>query len=195
MINDVHPLIDGIVMRPASVSDAAALADAYVRNLEHLAPWEPVRSEDYFTTHGQAVVLESGEDERRAGRAVRWLLADQSGRIVGSFTLSGIVAGPFRSGNLGYWVDSALGGRGLATAAVRIIREIADRELSLHRIQAGTLLNNHASQRVLIKCGFEPFAVAPRYLHIAGHWQDVRLFQLLLNDRAPGEPAIAATTD
>ncbi|HEU5429707.1 MAG TPA: GNAT family protein [Actinocrinis sp.] len=188
MIDDVHPLADGVVMRPAALADAEGLAAAYVRNRQHLAPWEPVRSEEFFTVHGQASQLNLDLDNRRAGRSARWLLADQSGGIVGSFNLSGIVAGPFRSGNLGYWVDSGLTGRGLATAAVRLVCHLADAELSLHRIQAGTLLNNVGSQRVLIKSGFEPFGVAPRYLHVAGRWQDVRIFQHILNDRAPGEP-------
>jgi ribosomal-protein-alanine N-acetyltransferase len=191
MINDVHPLIDGVVLRPAAVSDAAALAEAYARNRKHLAPWEPVRSEDFFTTHGQAVVLDHDQRERRAGRMVRWLLAGRSGEILGSMTLGGIVLGPFRNANLGYWVDGEQTGRGLATTAVRLVCRIADRELGLHRIQAGTLLENSASQRVLIKSGFEPFGVAPHYLHIAGRWQDHRLFQRILNDRAPGASADA----
>lgn len=189
MIDDVHPLADGVVMRPVRIADAEGLAAAYARNRQHLARWEPVRSEEFFTAHGQTAQLGLELENRRAGRSVRWLLADQAGGIVGSFSLTGIVAGPFRSCNLGYWVDASLTGRGLATATVRLICRLADTELSLHRIQAGTLLDNVGSQRVLIKSGFEPFGVAPRYLHIAARWQDVRLFQRILNDREPGEPA------
>lgn len=192
MINDAHPLIDGIVLRPVTVSDAEPLARAYVRNREYLAPWEPVRDEDFFTARRQAMILGLEEESRRAGRSMRWILAADSGDLVGSMTLSGITLGPFRNASLGYWVDGGLAGRGLATAAVQQVCHIANRELGLHRIQAGTLLDNAGSQRVLIKSGFEPFGVAPRYLYIAGRWQDHRLFQRILNDRAPGEPATAA---
>ena len=193
MINDAHPLIDGIVLRPIAVADAAALASAYARNRQHLAPWEPVRPEEFFTTPGQAALLELEEKNRRAGRSARWVLADPSGELVGSVTLSGIALGPFRNAGLGYWIDGALNGRGLATAAVRLVCRLADSELGLHRVEAGTLLHNAGSQRVLTKSGFEPFGVAPRYLHIAGKWQDHRLFQRILNERAPGEPAGSAT--
>lgn len=189
MIDDVHPLIEGIVLRPAAVSDAERLARAYLRNREHLAPWEPVRGEEFFTMRGQAAQLGLDAENRRAGRSARWLLTDSSGEIVGSMTLGGIVLGPFRNANLGYWIDGALTGRGLATAAVGLICRIADQKLDLHRIQAGTLLHNTGSQRVLAKSGFEPIGVAPRYLHIAGRWQDHRLFQRILSDRAPGESA------
>ena len=192
MINDVHTLVDGIVMRPAETADAEALARAYVRNKEHLAPWEPVRSEEFFTARGQAALLNLEARNRGVGQLMRWLLVDpSSGEIVGSMTLNGIVFGPFRSGNLGYWIDGGVTSRGLATAAVQVICRFADTRLGLHRIQAGTLLDNLASQRVLTKCGFEPIGVAPHYLHIAGRWQDTRLFQRILNDREPGEPASA----
>lgn len=44
------------------------------------------------------------------------------------------------------------------------------------------MVDNAASQRVLAKCGFEEFGLAPRYLHIDGEWRDHRLFQRVLHD-------------
>jgi [ribosomal protein S5]-alanine N-acetyltransferase len=52
-------------------------------------------------------------------------------------------------------------------------------ELHLHRIEAGTLLQNVASQRVLKRNGFVCFGVAPGYLKIAGVWQDHAIYQAL----------------
>lgn len=105
--------------------------------------------------------------------------------IVGAVTLSGIVLGPFRSATVGYWIDAGQVGRGLASAAVRAVCATADAELGLHRLQAGLLVDNIASQRVLAKCGFVPFGTAENYLHIDGAWRDHRLFQKILNDRRP----------
>jgi [ribosomal protein S5]-alanine N-acetyltransferase len=59
---------------------------------------------------------------------------------------------------------------------------IAFERLGLHRLQAETLLHNVASQRVLARNGFKPFAIAPAYLSIAGQWQDHILFYLLNED-------------
>jgi len=39
-----------------------------------------------------------------------------------------------------------------------------------------------ASQRVLTGNGFERIGIAPKYLRIAGEWQDHILFQLLLEE-------------
>jgi [ribosomal protein S5]-alanine N-acetyltransferase len=73
-------------------------------------------------------------------------------------------------------------GRGLASTAVQMIVEIARDELGLHRIEASTLLHNVASQRVLLKSGFQQIGMAPRYLQIAGKWQNHNLYQVVLHD-------------
>jgi ribosomal-protein-alanine N-acetyltransferase len=66
------------------------------------------------------------------------------------------------------------------TAAVGVAVNLARDDLRLHRIQAGTLPHNVASQTVLKRCGFIEFGLAPEYLRIAGRWQDHRLFQRIL---------------
>ena len=65
--------------------------------------------------------------------------------------------------------------------------EVADSELLLHRIQASTMTDNVASQRVLTKAGFTQIGTAPDYLHINGAWQASHLYQRILNDRPPGK--------
>jgi ribosomal-protein-alanine N-acetyltransferase len=52
----------------------------------------------------------------------------------------------------------------------------------LHRVEAGTLLHNAASQRVLERCGFEYYGLAPKFLFIDGAWQDHKLYQRILHD-------------
>ena len=52
----------------------------------------------------------------------------------------------------------------------------------LHRVEAGTLVHNESSQRVLEACGFEYYGTAPKFLFINGAWQDHRLYQRILHD-------------
>lgn len=68
----------------------------------------------------------------------------------------------------------------MATAAVAEAAEIATMDLGLHRLQAETLVHNAGSQRVLEKNGFSRYGLAPKYLLIAGHWQDHVMFQRIL---------------
>ncbi|MBO1337542.1 GNAT family N-acetyltransferase [Streptomyces sp. VRA16 Mangrove soil] len=166
-----------IEVRRATADDAQALADAVIRNKEHLRATEPYRAPDYYTAKAQ-------EARITAENAVVWLLFEGE-RVVGRVELTGIVMGPLCGASVGYWVDGDYRGRGLIPAAVEeIVREARD-DLGLHRLEAGTLVDNTASQRVLAKCGFERFGLAPKYLHINGAWRDHVLFQRLLHDDAP----------
>jgi [ribosomal protein S5]-alanine N-acetyltransferase len=168
--------------RLVTLDDAPALAELLQVNRTFLAPWEPVRDDDYFTVAGQSAALTSALERYEQGTALPSVIVDESGRVVGRITLSDIVRGPFQSCHLGYWLSSAENGRGLATSAVRDIIRVAFEELRLHRIQAGTLLHNVRSQAVLERNGFIRFGVAPAYLNIAGQWQDHALYQIV-NDK------------
>jgi ribosomal-protein-alanine N-acetyltransferase len=82
---------------------------------------------------------------------------------------------------MGYWLGEDQTGKELATDAVRATLDIAFSELGLHRVEAGTLQHNTASQNVLARNSFEQYGLAPRYLKIAGVWQDHLMFQCLSN--------------
>ncbi len=159
--------------------DAPVLAELVRTNREFLAPWEPVRGEEYFTEAGQRASIGASLAERERGRGLPCVIVDRDGAVVGRVNLNNIVRGAFQSASLGYWIAEAAGGRGVATAAVRDIVRVAFAELGLHRIQADTLEHNVASQRVLERNGFVRIGHAPRYLKIAGRWQDFILHQLV----------------
>jgi len=165
--------------RLVTLNDAPVLADLLRANRDFLAPWEPVRSDDYFTVEGQRADLRAALERHDNGTALPHVILDASDRVVGRITLNEIVRGPFQSCSLGYWISAAANGRGLATAAVSEIMRVAFKELGLHRVQAGTLLHNVRSQRVLERNGFVRFGMAPAYLKIAGKWQDCDLYQVL----------------
>lgn len=165
-------------IRLITAEDAGALADLVQINREFLAPRDPVRPEEYFTVEGQRRAVGEALERYDEGTVAPYVIV-ADGQIVGRVTLSNIVRGAFQSSNLGYWVGSAHNGRGVATAAVRQIMPVAFIELGLHRIEAGTLLDNTPSQRVLERNGFVRFGVAPEYLQIAGRWQDHALYQAL----------------
>lgn len=173
-------LVDGIDMRPLTLSDAKELAAAYVRNRDHLEPWEPIRSDAFFTEEAQHYDIANRVASSKSGNGYSLGLFD--GRtVVGRFNLSGIVRGAFQSAGLGYWVDAQYEGKGLATAAVKSIIRMARDDLELHRVEASTLLHNHGSQRVLRNAGFQHIGMAPHYLRIAGVWQDHNLYQTILH--------------
>jgi ribosomal-protein-alanine N-acetyltransferase len=165
--------------RLITLADAAVLAELVRASREFLAPWEPLRGEDYFTEAGQRADIDTALERHKIGNALPSVILDHTGAVVGRITLNGIVRGAFQSCSVGYWLSAAAVGRGLATAALRETIALAFGELGLHRIQAETLLSNVASQRVLDRNGFVRIGMAPTYLKIAGQWQDFILYQLI----------------
>jgi ribosomal-protein-alanine N-acetyltransferase len=159
------------VIRPLTVEDADELAVLLAANRRFLAPYEPERSDGFFTPAGQRERLARPRDDA-------WLFAIlDGGAIAGTISLTNVVHDAFRSANTGYWVAEDRNGRGLATGAVGELLVFAFGEARLHRVEAGTLVDNVGSQRVLERNGFERIGIARRYLRIAGEWRDHVLFQ------------------
>jgi [ribosomal protein S5]-alanine N-acetyltransferase len=173
-------LPEGYRIRELVATDAASLAAAYRRNRDHLAPWEPTRHESFFTERGQADAITGQLAMAQQGLIAAWLLT-KGEEVVGRVNLNNIVMGVLRSASVGYWVDGGHQRRGLATGLVEFVCMQAGAR-GLHRVDAGTLVHNGASQRVLERSGFEVYGLAPKYLFIAGAWQDHRLYQRILHD-------------
>lgn len=170
-------------IRPLARDDSVALAAAYTRNREHLAPWDPVRDPSFFTAEGQADVVNRQLSLVRGRLLAAWVLVHDD-EIVGRVNLNNIVRGVLCSAQLGYWVDHAHLRRGLAVAAVEHACGHGE-ALGLHRVEAGTMVSNVASQHVLLRSGFELYGMAPRFLFVAGAWQDHNLYQRILHDHPP----------
>jgi ribosomal-protein-alanine N-acetyltransferase len=161
------------VIRQLVAEDAAELARLLHANRSFLAPFEPEHDEDFFTAEGQRARIEAAEHY--------YAIVDGE-ELAGTISLSKLARGPFQSAHVGYWVDDASNGRGLASSALADLVEHAFTELGLHRIEAATLVDNGGSQRVLEKNGFTRIGIAPRYLRIAGAWRDHVLFQRTIED-------------
>ena len=167
------------VTRLVTLDDVPALAQLCRANRDFLAPWEPVRGDGYFTVDGQRDIVTRALAKYGEGTHLPLVICDESGQVAGRINLNGIVRGAFQCGTLGYWLGAEFNGRGLATAAVRDVIRLAFADLGLHRIEAGTLVHNIRSQRVLERSGFVRIGLAPAYLNIAGKWQDHILYQIV----------------
>ena len=175
-------LPDGYRVEPLSLDHAPALAAAYVRNREHLGRWDPVRPESFFTAEGQTAHISERLALEGQGLFANFTLIGPGGDVVGRANLQNIIRGTMQGGTLGYWIDHGHLRRGLARASVEFLEEQA-LGLGLHRLEAGTMVENVASQRVLEACGYEQYGLAPKLLFLNGAWRDHVLFQKLLHDR------------
>lgn len=105
--------------------------------------------------------------ERMArGQGVFWCIADaDTDEPIGHVQVQRLDIDFTRgNGELGYWLYPQARGRGVMSAAVELIRQHAftprtSGGLGLHRLQAGTHIDNVASSRVLRRAGFRMWGV------------------------------------
>ena len=91
--------------------------------------------------------------EQEAGACAFYLLVAEDGSVLGRFNLFNIGNG---TADLGYRVAEHVAGRGVATATVRELCQLAEARHGLHTLRAATSHDNAASQQVLAKAGFVP---------------------------------------
>ncbi len=167
------------VLRVLEPDDAVALSELWQANRDHLDPWSPLRDDDrWYAVDGQLELVERRLEAMAQDRGAFFVVVDDA-EVVGEINLTDVVRGAFQNGHVGYWLAEAATGRGLMTRAVEELAEHAFDVMGLHRLQAGTLTHNVASQGVLERCGFTAYGTAPKYLRIGGRWQDHVLFQRL----------------
>lgn len=176
-------LPEGYEIRPLTTDDGPTMAAAYRRNREHLAPTDPDRPDGYFTDETQVEITARAVQDAEDGKAYSYVV-QYGDEVVGRVALVNFVRGPMQSAVLSYWVDVDHQGRGLAREMAEYAADRA-REIGLHRLEAGTMLDNVGSQIVLERAGFTEIGVAEKLLWIRGEWRDHRLFQLILHDEAP----------
>jgi [ribosomal protein S5]-alanine N-acetyltransferase len=171
-------------LHPWSSADVEEMGAYWARNREHLQPTQPTRESSFWGVEGQRQRVERAADHVAVGRMLPFLVRED-GWLVAEIGLSDVVRGAFCSANVGYSVDGARLRRGIASWAVEAVVDIAFSDLGLHRVQAGTMVDNIASQAVLQRSVFERIGVATRYLAIAGAWRDHVLWQRINEAGAP----------
>jgi [ribosomal protein S5]-alanine N-acetyltransferase len=170
-----------LTVESINVAHAALLADFFLRNDAHLAPWDPPRpagigSASFWEAECERAVIEAIE-----GRVARWVffMRGNKAQVIGRINYTQIARGPFQSCILGYAVDEAFERRGLMQEALAAtIAHVFD-VMQLHRIQASYIPANVRSGRLLQRLGFRREGVAPKYLFIDGEWRDHVITALL----------------
>ena len=84
----------------------------------------------------------------------------------------------------GYWVDPDVRGRGVATAALRLLSRWAMDELPLARLQLFTDVENESSMRVAERAGFIREGLLRNWYDLRGERRDAVMFSLLPGDMA-----------
>ena len=174
----------GVTLRPMRHRDARRWRTVRSVNADWLAPWEATHPDLTTTAPTFGQMVRAFGREARAGRMLPFAI-EVDGELVGQVTVSGIAWGSLRSGQIGYWVDRRVAGRGIVPTAVAMVVDHCFFTLGLHRIEVNIRPENHASLRVAHKLGLRPEGLRRKFLHIDGAWRDHSTFAMTVDD-VPG---------
>lgn len=147
---------DRLILRGMRVSDTEDMY-AYARrpSVTQYLTWnphtDPAETREYLTYVGQRY---------RTGDFYDWAVVDrESGHMIGTCGFTSFNC-PHDTAEIGYVLNPAYQGKGLATEAVRRVLDFGFDELGLHRIEAHFMEGNDASRRLMERVGmtFEGYA-------------------------------------
>ena len=186
----VHLEHEDIGLRPLTRRDAVEWNAVRARNADWLGPWDATAPVPGSGPRTFAQMIRQLSREARRGEGLPFAItlresALRTPRLIGQLSVSNITYGALRSCSMGYWVDSAAAGRGIAPTSVALASDYCFSVLQLHRVEINIRPENAPSLRVVEKLGFRDEGLRERYLHIDGDWRDHRSFALT-QDEAPG---------
>jgi ribosomal-protein-alanine N-acetyltransferase len=141
---------------------APAVLAFELANRAYFAAFISDRGDEFFSQFAERYSALLAEQE--AGAGAFYVLVAEDGSVLGRFNLN--LAGD-GTAELGYRVAQHVAGRGVATATVRELSQLAAARHRLRTLRAATSHDNTASQKVLAKAGFVPVGPADP-AHIGG---------------------------
>lgn len=172
---------DRLSLRPARPEDAETTWD--YRRLEEVARW---------ITRAPATLAEHAEAFRQPASLAKTLLVELGGRVVGDLMVQVEdgwaqfeVADQARGvqAELGWVLDPAYAGRGLATEAVQALLRLCFEELRLRRVTGNCFAANTASWRLMERVGMRcEVRTVRESLHRSGEWLDGLGYALLAEE-------------
>ena len=109
----------------------------------------------YERKDAEAFLAIVGAADRKAGRTENWAIRESDGRLVGVIGLHAPAEGDGKTMEIGYWLAEPYWGRGIMREALRRIVNVALVEYEIDRLEAGVLLGNDRSAKLLVANGFE----------------------------------------
>ncbi|GAA1705653.1 GNAT family N-acetyltransferase [Fodinicola feengrottensis] len=142
-------------LQPLTGDHAPAVLAFEIANRGYFAASISDRGDEFFDHFTDLYNASLASQE--AGGCAFYVLVDEDGSVLGRFNLFGIENG---TADLGYRVAQHVAGRGVATATVRELCQVAAVRHGVRTLRAATSHPNTASQKVLAKAGFVPVGPA-----------------------------------
>jgi RimJ/RimL family protein N-acetyltransferase len=140
----------GLVLDAATLDDVDAVAEAFADR--DISLWNP-GSRRRGTTVRERASLWVSDRMTWAPDHCSWVVRDVDGLLVGQVSIHSMDE-EIGSGEIGYWLTAAGRGRGIGAAAVDTATRFAFDTLGLARVELFHAVENEASCRLALRCGY-----------------------------------------
>ena len=144
-----------LILRPPKLGDEKPLNQAINRSLPELQKWMPWANDPSMQPTIRYVkkgLTSWGSDAPRDFPMV--IIHKKSQHIIGASGFNDRSKPEVPLFEIGYWLETAFTGQGLATEMVQALTHFAFESFKAARVQIVTQVGNEASRRVAEKCGF-----------------------------------------
>ncbi|MEM9079699.1 MAG: GNAT family protein [Verrucomicrobiota bacterium] len=167
-----------IFLRPCRHEDGDAIYEAAWESREHVGAWMPWLGADYCLSDAVEWAGETEGDWKLGKRFEFVMLGVGSGRLCGVCGLNQVNETDLVC-NLGYWVRRSELRRGVATAAVKLLRDFGLGVLGMERLEIVEAVGNEASQGVARRVGAREEGVQRKRLKVGLVSSDAVMFALV----------------
>lgn len=172
---------DRLILTTLGREAAPMLLSFYEENKDHLEPWEPMRSFNFYSLHFQKASLTAETNLMAEGKLIRYwvFLKDKPDEIVGSVCFQNFLKSPYNSCAIGYKFAKRHCRNGYAYESITKSIELLWRDYSVHRIEAYIMTNNKPSIQLIKKLDFNYEGTCFSFANIGGQWRDHNRYSII----------------
>jgi ribosomal-protein-alanine N-acetyltransferase len=153
----------------------------YEGNKDLFEPWEPKRSDNFYTLFYQKASLSAESHQIADGKLLRyWVFHKENPKeIIGSISFQNFLMAPYLNCSIGYKFGQKYNHCGYAYESIQKAIEILWKDYHIHRIEAFIMPDNSPSLRLIERLHFEYEGISRSYAHVNGIWSDHKRYALL----------------
>lgn len=155
-----------------SQKNAEEIFEFEKENRNFFEAFVPSRGDEYYQPAIFQEIINSLIEEQLQDLCYMYVIRNQEGEMVGRINIVNIVQEGCRRAELGYRIGQKHGGKGYATAAVKLAVNEAFERHRMEQLDAGTSPSNMGSQIVLLKNGFEFVRREEKAVQVGDRWED-----------------------
>lgn len=162
-----------LILQKLGTVDAEELLRYQIENRQHLQPWEPLRTDEFYTFRTIEKRIENIVQQMSEENSLHLLIrSPENEAVIGECNFTNIVRGCFQACHLGFSIAANAQGKGLMYEALERSIEYIFGAYGLHRVMANYRPENVRSAQLVQRLGFRIEGAARAYLKINGSWAD-----------------------